>query len=449
MIITNGTIVTWEKPNKILEGHTIVIKSDKIVEIDQTEKVLKKYPNEERIDAHGQYIMPGNICAHTHFYGAYSRGLAIPGTAPANFAEILNKLWWPLDKSLSADAVKFSALVCIIDAIKHGTTTLFDHHASQGNIEGSLMEIYKAVEISGIRASLCYEVTDRDGSEKAKLGINENSNFIKFINKENPLDGRISACFGLHASLTLSENTLEECRKVAPEDVGFHIHVAEDSIDEYDSLEKSGQRVVDRLNKHKMLGPKTIAVHAVHIDSKEIEILAENNTWVTHQPRSNMNNAVGIANVESMLRSGVRVGLGNDGFSNDMWQEWKTAYLVHKLWNRDPRRMNGIDIIEMAIYNNSLLASEQFNVGKIGKLVEGAQADIILVDYKPFTPLSAGNLPWHILFGFNPSMVTTTIVAGKPLMINNKLTTLDEDEIYSKALELSSPVWINYQAQHK
>lgn len=447
MIITNGIIVTWEKPNRILQNHAIVVQDDRIVEIGLSDQLLKKYPGEDILDAGGQYVMPGNICAHTHFYGAYSRGLAIPGSPPANFKEILNKLWWPLDKSLTLKAVKYSALVCIIDAIKNGTTTLIDHHASQGNIENSLNEIYDAVAESGIRASLCYEVTDRDGIDKAHLGIKENKRFIEFVKSKKPLNGRISTCFGLHASLTLSDNTLEACRAAAPENIGFHIHVAEDAIDEYDSLEKSDLRVVDRLYKHQILGPKTIAVHAVHIDAKEIEILADTKTWVTHQPRSNMNNAVGISNVESMLRAGIKVGLGNDGFSNDMWQEWKTAYLVHKLWNRDPQRMNGIDIIEMAIYNNSALATKQFDVGQIGVLEEGAQADIIFVNYQPFTPLTEGNLPWHILFGFNPRMVTTTIVSGKPLMIDNNILTLDENEVYSKAMELSLPVWQQYSTQ--
>ena len=446
MIITNGIIVTWEKPNRILQDHAILVKNGKIANIDLKEKILHNNDNEEIIDAGGQFIMPGNICAHTHFYGAYSRGLSIPGSSPSNFTEILNKLWWPLDKSLTHDAVKYSALVCIIDAIKHGTTTLFDHHASQNCIGDSLFKIYEAVEESGIRASLCYEVTDRDGHNKMQEGISENKRFIKYVLNEKPINGRISACFGLHASLTLSEATLKNCRRAVDSNVGFHIHVAEDVIDQYDSLEKSKLRVVDRLKKHDILGPKSIAVHAVHVDAKEIEILANTGTWVTHQPRSNMNNAVGISNVESMMRAGIKVGLGNDGFSNDMWQEWKTAYLIHKLWNHDPRRMNGYDITEMAIYNNSKLASSQFNVGDIGTISIGAQADLIFVNYHPFTPVSEGNFPWHILFGFNPSMVTTTIVSGKILMLNRELLTLDEKEIYSKAMDISSSVWKNYNS---
>ncbi|WP_299028830.1 putative aminohydrolase SsnA [uncultured Thermanaerothrix sp.] len=446
MLITNGTLITWETPNRILENHAIYIEQDRIREIGPTQTLLAKYPQEERLDAKGQYVMPGNICAHTHFYGAFARGLAIPGPAPADFPEILEKLWWSLDKSLSHEAVYYSALVCLVDAIRHGTTTLIDHHASPNAIAGSLDDIARAVEESGVRASLCYEVTDRDGPERAQAGIEENLRFIDYVKRERPLNGRLAAMFGLHASLTLSEATLQTCReRVGDEEIGFHIHVAEHPVDEYDSLHKYGERVVDRLHRHGILGPKSIVVHAVHVDVREINLLAETGTWVTHQPRSNMNNAVGMAMTESMLRAGVKVGLGNDGFSNAMWEEWKAAYLAHKLWHLDPRRMPATDIVKMAIYNNATLATQQFNCGPIGVITPGAQADLIFVDYHPFTPITPDNLPWHIVFGFHESMVTTTMVAGKVLMRDRELLTLDVEKITYEARQLAPRIWERYQ----
>ena len=388
--------------------------------------------------------MPGNICAHTHFYGAFARGLAIPGAAPKDFPEILDKLWWPLDKALDEESVRLSALVHLVDAVKHGTTTLFDHHASPNFIDGSLDVIAEAVDESGLRAALCYEVTDRDGKEKAQAGIKENMRFIERVNKEKPAGGRLAGAFGLHASLTLSEETLQTCREAAPEGTGFHIHVAEHEADEYDSLEKSGLRVVDRLQKHGILGPRTIVAHGVHIDAAEMALLAESGTWLSHQPRSNMNNGVGVAQIESMMRAGIKVCLGNDGFTQDMWTEWKTAYLLHKVWHRDPRRMNGMDVVQMGVYNNAALAKVFFDA-PVGVIAPGAAADLIFVDYHPFTPMTAGNLPWHILFGFNESMVTHTIVAGKLLMKERELLTLDEAEIAAKARELAPAVWERYQ----
>jgi putative selenium metabolism protein SsnA len=444
MLLTNGKLITWEEENRILEDRAIYIKDNLIAEIDTQKKLEKKYPDAEKIDAGGQYVMPGNICAHTHFYGAYARGMAIPGNPPKDFPEILEKLWWPLDKALDEDSVRMSALIHLVDAIKHGTTTLIDHHASPNFIHGSLDIIADAVDDSGLRGVLCYEVTDRDGIDKAEAGIAENTRFIQRLNEENVGDGRLAATFGLHASLTLSDETLDACVEAAEEGCGFHLHVAEHEVDEYDSLYKSGLRVVDRLHKHGLLGPQSIVVHGVHIDAAEMALLAETGTWLTHQPRSNMNNGVGIPEVEQMLRMGVKVCLGNDGFTQDMWTEWKTTYLTHKLWHRDPRRMNGMDVVQMAIYNNAALAGVFFPNAPLGVLTPGANADLIFVDYHPPTTLTAGNLPWHILFGFHESMVTSTMVAGKFLMRNRELLTLDESEINAQARALAPDVWERY-----
>ncbi|MCC6299163.1 MAG: amidohydrolase family protein, partial [Anaerolineales bacterium] len=313
MLIINANLITWEKENRILEDHAILVENDRIQEIGKSADLLKKYPSEEKLDARGQYVMPGNICAHTHFYGAYARAMAIPGTAPKDFPEILQKLWWPLDRSLDAESIRYSALPCLVDAVRHGTTMLIDHHASPNAIDGSLDIIGDAVETSGLRAVLCYEVTDRDGEVKMKAGINENVRFIK--KTKSPL---LAATFGLHASLTLSDASLDLCRQALPDGFGFHVHAAEHESDEYDSLNKSGIRVIDRLQKHGILGANTITAHGVHFDAREMEILVETGTWLSHQPRSNMNNGVGVAQIESMIRAGIKICLGNDGFSNAM-----------------------------------------------------------------------------------------------------------------------------------
>ena len=445
MLITNAKLITWESSNQILEDGAILIENDRIREIDTTQSLLTKYPTQEKLDARGQYVMPGNICTHTHFYGAYARGMAIPGPAPKDFPEILQKLWWPLDRSLDAESIQYSVLPCLVDAIKHGTTTLFDHHASPNAIDGSLDIIAEALADAGLRAVLCYEVTDRDGIEKMRAGIRENVRFIK--KKELDHSSLITGTFGLHASLTLSDSSLDECRSAASPETGFHVHTAEHEVDEYDSLNKTGLRVVDRLQKHGILGPRSITAHGVHFDAREIQILAETGTWLSHQPRSNMNNGVGVAPIESMLRAGIKVCLGNDGFSNAMWEEWKAAYLLHKVHHRDPRRMGGFDVAHMAIYNNAALANIFFPSATIGQLIPGAFADIIFVEYHPNTPLTAGNLPWHIIFGFQQSMVTTTIVAGKVLMKDRELLTLDEKEIGAKARAIAPKVWERYQKE--
>lgn len=447
MIIKNAKAITFNPEQLFIDDCEILIVNGIIKQIVKDHSLTACFPNELIVNAKGHYVMPGNICAHTHFYGAFARGLGIPGDAPDAFPAILDKLWWKLDKALSLKDIEYSTKVCLLDAIKHGTTTLIDHHASPNAINGSLEVIAESVLESGLRASLCYEVTDRDGEKLARKGIEENLNFFEQTRRNHNFESKISAMFGLHASLTLSDKTLDKCRQSAPADIGFHIHAAEHSIDEYDSLKKAGMRVIKRLNKYGILSSKSIVAHAVHVDTEEIDILKSTKTWVTHQPRSNMNNAVGMAAIESMMDYGVRVGLGNDGFSNAMWDEWRSAYLAHKLWHLDPRRMGADRIVRMAVDNNSGLVSILFDGIKVGRVQEGAAADLIIVDYQPFTEMNAINLPWHIVFGFRDSMVETTIVNGKVLMENRELKTLDEERIIHDARISAKEVWEKYDSQ--
>ena len=439
MLITHARLATLGDEPRLIEDGALLIEDDCIAALGTTAELSASYPSAERWDAAGQLVLPASSCAHTHFYGAFARGMAIPGEPAANFPQILERLWWRLDKALTLEDVRYSALVCLVDAIRHGTTTLIDHHASPNAIEGSLDTIAEAVQEAGLRACLCYEVTDRDGEELAQAGIEENRRFIEKMASEQI--SKLAATFGLHASLTLSDETLEKAVGVADElGAGFHIHVAEDMADVRDSLKKSGLRVVERLNRFGVLGPQTIAAHCVHIDAYEKDILQETGTLVVHNPRSNMNNAVGVADVKGFLHRGITVGLGNDGFSNNMFTEMKTAYLVHKLHQGDPRAMPGDVVMHLAYANNGRIAA-RFFPKPLGELAMGAYADIIILDYRPFTPLSAGNLPWHILFGVGGCEVTHTICGGKLLMKERELLTLDEEAIVAQALERAKQVW--------
>ncbi len=443
-LILNATVVTMEDRNRILEDHGVAIDEGRIVALAPSRELRQRYPQARALDARGQFLLPGQICAHTHFYGAFARGMAIPGPPPKDFPAILERLWWPLDQALDREAVRLSALIMLVDAIKHGTTTLIDHHASPNALEGSLDVIAEAVGQAGVRAVLAYEVTDRYGPERTQAALEENLRFWKRVKQERPYGGRVQALFGLHASMTLSEKTLERARAMAPEEMGFHIHVAEHPDDEYDSLYRTGMRVIDRLHRHGILGPRTIVAHAIHIDAREMTLLAETGTWVTHQPRSNMNNGVGAAPVESLLRLGVRVGLGTDGFPHAMWEELRFAYLLQKVVHLDPRRFPGDQAWGMLARTNRDLATALFEV-PLGVIRVGAAADLILVDYQPPTPVTPENFPWHVLFGFHESMVTTTVVGGQVLMQDRRLLTLDEAAIMAEARAKAPQVWARYQ----
>ncbi len=450
ILIGNGTVVTLDTQNQLVEKGAVLVRGSGIAAIDKDTRLRQQYPEAEYIDANGGLIMPGFLCSHTHFYGAFARGMAIPGDPPRNFPEILERLWWRLDKLLTLEDTRASAEIFMADAIRSGTTCIVDHHASPNAIEGSLDVIADAVEQAGIRACLAYEVSDRDGLPVVADGIRENERFIRSLHagrRRQAEAGMIAASYGLHASFTLSTATLERCAAGGAElGVGFHIHVAEDISDERDSTTHYGMRVVDRLEADRILGPRSIAAHCVHVRSGEMSRLAETRTNSVHNPRSNMNNAVGRAPVEEMVRAGVNVGLGNDGFSMNMMQEMKAAYLLHKLALEDPRVMPGDLVLKLAFEHNALIMNAVFSpfcpdFPRVGELSVGAAADLVLLDYLPPTPLTSGNFPWHLIFGMDGHHINSTMVGGRWLMRNRQLLTVDEARIHARARELSQALW--------
>src|SRR5579885_1071885 len=343
ILISNATIATLGERSEIIEDGALLVRDGLIAAISRMADLRAQHPDAEIVDARGGLVLPGLLCAHTHFYGAFARGMAIPGEPPKNFPEILERLWWRLDKLLTLEDTRASADIFMADAIRHGTTCVIDHHASPNAVDGSLDVIAEAVEQAGIRACLAYEVSDRDGPAITEAGIRENERFIRSLyERPSAKQGRLAGSFGLHASFTLSQPTLEKCAALGTAlGVGFHIHVAEDTCDEDDCQAKYSVSAVERLERNDILGPLSIAAHCVHVNSGEIGRLARTRTQVVHNPRSNMNNAVGVAPVQEMRAAGVNVGLGNDGFSMNMLQEMKVAYLMPKLAGRDPRLMGG------------------------------------------------------------------------------------------------------------
>ncbi|HXL37844.1 MAG TPA: putative aminohydrolase SsnA [Ktedonobacteraceae bacterium] len=450
ILIGNGTVVTLGTQNELIEKGAVLVHEGRIAAIDKDATLREQYPDAEYTDAHDGLIMPGFLCTHTHFYSAFARGMAIPGDPPRNFPEILERLWWRIDKLLTLEDTRASAEIFMADAIRSGTTCVVDHHASPNAVEGSLDVIADAVVQAGIRACLAYEVSDRDGLTIAANGIRENERFIRSLRAERKSQaeaGMIAASYGLHASFTLSTTTLERCASGGADlGVGFHIHVAEDISDEQDSTTHYGIRVVDRLEANRILGPHSIAAHCVHVQSGEISRLAKTRSNSVHNPRSNMNNAVGRMPVEEMVRVGVNVGLGNDGFSMNMMQEMKAAYLLHKLALEDPRVMPADLVLKLGFQHNSRIMDAVFNpfspnFPRVGQLSIGAAADIVLLDYLPPTPLTSGNFPWHLIFGIDGHQVNSTMVNGRWLMRNRQLLTVDEARIHARARELSQTLW--------
>jgi putative selenium metabolism protein SsnA len=382
--------------------------------------------------------MPGFINSHMHFYSTMVRGLG--KAAPSkDFKEILENLWWRLDKKLTVEDSYYSALLPLVDAIKHGTTTLIDHHASPFAVRGSLNRIADAVKETGLRASLCYELSDRDGPEIAQEGIDENVAFIKRCAKEK--DPQLKALFGLHASFTINDGTLEKAAAAGHElGAGFHVHTAEAKSDQDYNEKHFGLRVVQRLNKFGILGPKTITAHCVHVNEDEFNLLRDTGTAVAHNPQSNMNNAVGVADIIKMSAKGVLVGLGTDAMTVNMLEEVRVALWAQHLSHNNPST-GFMEALGALMFNNAKIANRYWNP-KVGVLQEGYAADVILMDYWPPTPFDESTFLGHLGFGLSQSFVDTTICGGKVLMEGKKLKIdLDEREVAAKSLELSQKLW--------
>jgi len=430
-LIGNGRLFTRDEKNSFFENGAVVWEDNTIVEVGDFETLKKKYADAEFIDAKGGVIHPAFINTHEHIYSALARGLSIKGYNPNGFLEILDGLWWTIDRNLDNDLTKLSAEATYLECIKNGVTTIFDHHASFGEISGSLFAIEEAARDFGVRSVLCYEISDRDGKEKAHAAIKENVDFAKHALSLK--DDFIKGMMGMHASFTISDETMELCRKEKPKEIGYHIHVAEDILDLHRCLKEHGKRIVDRLYDWDVLGEKTLLAHCIYVNPHEMDLIRDTNTMVVHNPESNMGNACGCPPTMEIVHKGILTGLGTDGYTHDMIESWKVANVLHKHHLVDPGAA-WAEVPEMLFQGNARIANRYFEK-KLGVLEKGAAADIIITDYIPPTPMNAGNLNGHMLFGMNGRSVVTTVGNGKILMKNRELQGIDEERCLAKIRE--------------
>lgn len=430
----NGIVVTLGLDNRVTWNGSVVTEGETIVAVGDATEMKRRFPDAESIDCAGKIVLPGFICTHHHFYSTMARGMAIPGEPASNFVEILERLWWKVDRALDGEDITLSAQIPLIECIRNGTTTVIDHHASPGMRDGSLDLIEDAVRQAGIRASLCYEVSDRNVPGG---GVEENERFIKKIGTG---DGQIAAMMGLHASFTLSDATLERCVGIARDaGVGCHIHVAEDLADREDSIQKYSMPTVHRLEKMGASGPKSLFIHCVHIDDSEMDLIAATDTCVVHNPESNMNNAVGVTRLFDLLRRNILVGLGSDGMSSDMLSQMRCAYLLHRLANSDPR-VAFLEAPRLLLQNNADICERQFGI-RLGEIAEGRPADLAILDYHPPTDLTEANFLGHLIFGLVDATVDTTVCRGKILMQGKKILSMDEERIAARSREMAPRMW--------
>jgi len=426
MILTNARVATFDDANRVLDGASVEVRADgSIGEIGSGAAAR----HQEVVDAGGRLLLPALINCHTHLYSTLARGIALPGPAPRGFPQILKKLWWRLDRALDGDDVYYSALIGLIDSAKCGVGTVIDHHSSPNACAGSLDRIEQAFREVGLRGALCYETSDRNGAAKADEGLRENVRFLERTALAN--DGMIGGSFGLHAAFTLGDRTLRRCAEAAQSlGAGVHVHVAEHACD---------AGAVARLRRLGLLGEKTLAAHCLHIGRRDIAALARHGVNVVHNPQSNCNNAVGAARLPELIGGGVRVGLGSDGYSPRLWDEFKTSLHVQKLRSGDPR-VGYAEVYAAAFRNNAAIVRHIWGMD-VGRIATGARADLMLVDYFPPTPLVPENLMGHLLFGISNAPIDALMVNGRFIVRDRRCVTVDERAMAAKAAAQARSLW--------
>jgi putative selenium metabolism protein SsnA len=386
---------------------------------------------DETVDCGGAVLMPGMVNGHTHLYSALAAGMPAPPKTPTNFHEILRYIWWRLDRAHTLESVRTSGVIGSLAAIRCGTTTFIDHHASPEAIEGSLSALEEGIATVGLRSVLCYEVTCRNRKSEAREGLAENERYIRACLTRK--DGKFAALVGAHASFTLDDSALAGCAELAKRlGVGVHIHAAEDPVDERITREMVGCGLLDRFEKHGLLDlPGTIIAHGTHFTDAGVARINERRETITmaHNPRSNMNNGVGYAGVVRYAKPPM---LGTDGIGADIWTEARIALFKSNdagmpLAFGRPFEMIG----ESARY-----ASRALGV-KLGVLEVGAAADLVLTGYRPATPLSAENLAGHLIFAMGPEFVRDVMVDGWWVLRNGKVVTCNEMTERAAAVEIS------------
>jgi len=383
-------------------------------------KDWKEPADAQTIDCSGKFITKSFANAHHHAYSALATGMNPPEKKPGNFLEILQFIWWKLDKTLDPEIIRSSALATAIACARNGVTFVIDHHASPMAIDGSLELTADAFDQVGVGHLLCYEISDRDGRDKAREGLEETARYL----------AKRQGLVGLHASFTVGDDILLKAVDLALKtNSGIHIHAAEDKHDQEDCLKRYGKRVINRLSYAGVLQfPKTILAHCLHLNDKERSLVRESPVWIAENMESNLNNAVGFFNSGGL---GSKIMIGTDGLHSDMLQSARAAYFAGRHWDgtdqaESYRRLRNV---------HHYLQNNGFN--------GDGENNLVVLDYPTPTPLNSGNFLGHFLFGIESKHTIHVISNGKLIVRDRKILTVSEDEILAEAKIQAERLWKN------
>ncbi|MFT3786905.1 MAG: amidohydrolase family protein [Tepidisphaeraceae bacterium] len=426
ILLTNAILVDIE-PMQV-ECASIRLDRSRIV----ARGALEQQAGDEVVDCDGCVVIPGLVNGHTHLYSALAVGMPAPPRVPTNFHEILKYVWWRLDKALTPESNELSAQISALDALRCGTTTLIDHHASPEAIDGSLDSIESGIRTVGLRGVLCYELTDRNGLTGRDAGLAENRRYLEKCAPRH--DHQFAALAGAHASFTLRDESLRKLVALADEfGVGVHIHVAEDPCDEAVTRSVYGNKLVDRLDYFGLLSPRHIFGHCTHLSPDDVRRINDAGVGIAQNTRSNMNNAVGYAPIGTLTGP---IQLGTDGIGADLFEEARTAWFK----SRDGHTGVGVDRVIGMLAASARRASQALGV-TVGKLEVGAAADVVVTDYFPATLINSDNLAGHWLFALASRHVRHVMVAGRWALKDRVVLACDERAVRARAAMAASELW--------
>jgi cytosine/adenosine deaminase-related metal-dependent hydrolase len=432
-LVKNGLVVTCDAQGRIFPGY-VKIEGNKIVEVGKGEPRTK---SDTTVDASGCVVIPGLITAHTHLYGILLRGATLDIEPPTDFAQILQRVWWPLDEALTVQDAEASALAASADMIRNGSTFFADTYSGPNSIEGVLDAIAEATQQIGVRSVLAFEVTERNGGDQADRGIKENVRFAKACAKTR---GLASAMMSLHASFTANDELIARAAEIASANgIPLTIHTSEGLVDLYHNLETKGERTVERLARLGVLRPRTVLAHCVHVNGTELELMRKHQAAVAHNPMSNMLNAVGTAPVPDMLAKGITVGLGNDGWIFDPFENMRCALTVHRLATRNPSVIGPEQVFRMATIDGAKCYGLD---NLIGSIEAGKLADMVVLDASRVpTPVDSTSVVGHLVNTFTGKDVLHVFVNGRPAVWNGKLKATSDDFVSATSRESARALW--------
>ncbi len=377
----------------------------------------------ETIDCKGKLVTHAFANGHHHAYSALARGMGDPKKNPVNFYEVLQYIWWTLDKCLDKDMIKASALTTAIACAKNGVCFAIDHHASPMAIEYSLQIIADAFDEVGVSHLLCYEITDRDGLDRATQGLEETEHYLQ----------KHQGLVGLHASFTASDDTLQKAVALSKKyNSGLHIHIAEDNYDQLDCINKYGIRVIERMQKHGILDfNKTILAHCLYLNDTEKKIISNSPSWVVQNMESNLNNRVGYFDGNGL---GNRIMLGTDGMHSDMLQSARAVFLSGK----DHEMMNSLDVYQKFRKVHSYIHHNHFK--------GDGDNNLVVLNYDTPTEINSSNFAGHFVYGINSKHVQHVISNGKLIVKDGIVTTVDESKVLEFCREMGKKLWNGMQA---